>query len=93
MTELEIKISMIELLIQAEHNDHVLFLRTFKQEIGADEKTIKKIIKQLKNIDMIESDFAVNDDGMLSGRGYCLTTRATQWSIREWLAELKQIKK
>ena len=91
MNELETKIAIIELLIQADHNEHVLFLRTLKQETGADEKIIKKIIKELKNINMVESDFAVDDHGMLAGRGYVLTTRATQWSIREWLTELKKI--
>ncbi len=40
---------------------------------------------------MVETNYCVDDDGMLSGSAYFLTTRATQWSIREWLQELKKI--
>ena len=86
---LELQIKMIEKLIKANDEEKVCFVRTFVRETGGKEKDIKEIIATLKVAGMIELDWCMDEDGMLSGRGYVLTTRATQWSIREWLKVLK----
>lgn len=92
MDELEVKIKIIEKLIEADNEDKVCFTRTFIKITGAEDKLVKTILKQLKKIEMVEVDWCIDYDGMLGGRGYVLTQRATQWSIREWLQELKKIK-
>lgn len=89
--KLDCKIKMIERLIEADKDETACFVRTFVKHTGYGEELIKDILQELKKIGMVEVDYCVNDDGMLNGRGYVLTARATQWSIREWLLELKKI--
>lgn len=91
MKELQLKIKMIELLIEANENDKVVFTRTFVSKTGSTEKQVKDILVNLKKNGMVELDWCYIEDGGFGGRGYVLTTRATQWSIREWLDELKKI--
>lgn len=92
MTELELKIEMIELLI---HNDdqYVTTYKAFEQHTGAAIDEIRAIVKNLVGLGFIELESAWDGEGMLKGSGYVLTQRATQWSIREWLQQLKDIKR
>lgn len=92
MDDLEIKINMIELLIHNHESEFVTTYKAFEQSTGVTKKEIKPIIKNLVGIGMVELVTAWDDDGFIKGSGYMLTTRATQWSIREWLEELKNIK-
>lgn len=91
MDKLEIKIKILELLIYAEKNDFVLSVGKFENEIGAARKDIRKILKELIVLNMVEVVTRWNEDGLLNGRGYVLTTRATQFSVREWLKVLKDL--
>lgn len=91
MTELEIKIQMIELLIANDESEYVTTYKSFEHATGATKKEIQPIVKNLVNIGMIELVTAWDDDGFIKGKGYMLTSRATQWSIREWLSELRKI--
>lgn len=91
MNELDIKINMIELLIHNDESEFVTTYKAFEQTTGVTKKEIKPIIKNLVDIGMVELVTAWDDDGLIKGSGYMLTTRATQWSIREWLEELKAL--
>lgn len=91
MDTLDLKIKMIEMLIEAEDSEKVCFTRNFIKETGGTLRQIRDILTELKGNGMIDLDYCINEDGQLSGRGYVLTTRATQWSIREWLQKLKNI--
>jgi hypothetical protein len=93
MNELDIKILMIELLIANHDSEFVTTYKAFEQTTGATKKEIQPIVKGLVGIGMIELVTAWDDEGMLKGSGYMLTPRATQWSIREWLVELKELVK
>ena len=91
LDSLDVKIKIIEMLIEAEDEEKVLFIKSFVKKINTDEKLVRKILKELKRIEMVEVDWCIDQDGMLAGTGFVLTRRATQWSIREWLVELKRI--
>ena len=88
---LEIKINMIELLIHNHESEFVTTYKAFEQSTGATKKEIKPIVKNLVGIGMVELVTAWDEEGFIRGSGYMLTTRATQWSIREWLSELKAL--
>ena len=88
-TSLDLQIKMIELLIEKDKAEYGCTIKSFINHTGADKKDIKEIVTILKNAEMIKSDWCINDDGMLSGKAYFLTDRATRWSIREWLEVLK----
>ena len=90
--ELEIKIEIIECLIHNNENDIVTRYREIEQATGATRKEIKPIFKNLVDTGMTELVSAFDEEGFIRGSGYVLTTRATQWSIKEWLEELKKIR-
>lgn len=81
------------MLIEAEENEKILYIRHFTEKLNADKKQVKEVIQELKNSKAIQTEYGVNDDGMLSGRGYVLTYEITRWSIREWLQVLKNLQK
>ncbi len=91
MKDLELKIKIIELLIEADEKELLYPTRTFVRDTGADVKQVRIILKELKSNGMVDSNYGIDEDGLLCGRGYFLTPRATQWSIREWLQELKKL--
>lgn len=85
-----LQIKMIELLIEKDKYDYGCTTKIFMKSTGAQKKEVRQIIKNLKQAGMIEACWCIDDDGFLSGKAYFLTYRATQWSIREWLQELKK---
>lgn len=92
MTELELKIKIIEIFLEAER-EYAYPYRYFEEETGEPREKIKKVMDELRKSEMVEHQKGlINDDGEVCGSGFGLTTRATQWSIREWLNELKRIK-
>ena len=95
MTELELKIKIIEHFLSKEEegNETVACYSDLEELTGATKKQIKPILKNLVDNKMIELVSAWDADGeFLRGSGYILTTRATQWSLKEWLLQLKNIK-
>lgn len=92
MTDLELQIQIIEKLVHDEDSEVVTCYRDLEQLTGETKKRIKLVIDNLKGLGMIELVPAWDMDGeFLRGSGYMLTTRATQWSIREWLTKCKEI--
>lgn len=89
--QIELQIKMIELLLNIEEEEYGCTTNYFIKHTGAEKKDIKAVIKILKRSEMVFSDWCIDDDGMLSGKAYFLTHRATQWSVREWLQELKKM--
>lgn len=89
MTEIELQIKIIEAFL--EQPDYAFGYKYFEKKTGGSRKEIKKIMDRLRKIEMVTYVRGLmNDDGEVCGSGFELTTRATQWSIREWLAELKK---
>ena len=92
MTELELKIKIIETFLE-DDPDWCFAYDHFVEKTGESRENVKKVMDSLRKIEMVEYVRGLmDDDGQVAGSGFQLTTRATQWSIREWLEELKKIK-
>lgn len=91
MTELQLKIKIIEAFLEGD-SDLAFYYSYFEEKTGESRKNIKKVMDELRKAEMVEYVRGLfDDDGQLAGSGFQLTTRATQWSIREWLVDLKKI--
>lgn len=93
MTDLELKIKIIEGFL--EDPEYAYNYHYFERKTGESRERIKKVMDELRaggNGAMVKYvKGLISEDGELMGSGFELTTRATQWSIREWLEELKKI--
>lgn len=89
--ELELKIKIMEHFIENDKTDRVVCYHHLAEKFNVTKKEIKPILENLKQNEMIELVKAFDDDGLMCGSGFILTTRANEWSFREWLVELKKI--
>ena len=90
MDDLELKIKIIEAFL--ENYELAYRYKYFENKTGENRDRIKKIMDELRRIGMVELVRGLfDDDGQLAGSGFSLTRKATDWSIREWLSELKEI--
>ena len=88
--KLGLKIKIIEAFL--EDDELAYYYRYFEKKTGATREQIKPIMDELRKAEMVELVRGLmNDDGEVAGSGFALTYRATQWSIREWLEELKKM--
>ena len=90
MRETELQIKVIETFL--EDTTCSFGYGYLEQATGATRAELKPIIERLKKLDMIKPEKGLMDeDGEVIGSGWGLTTRATQYSIREWLTSLKEL--
>jgi hypothetical protein len=92
MTDLELQIEIIEAFL--EDDEYAYPYRYFEEKTGEPRERIKKIMDELRiNAGMVGYVRGlINEDGEVVGSGFELTLRATQLSIREWLAELRKMR-
>ena len=90
MTDLELKIKIIEIFLELD-NEMVYYYRHFEKETGEPRERIKKIMDGLRGCEMVEHIRGLMGDEGVAGSGFALTRRATQSSVREWLVVLKKI--
>ena len=88
--ELDLKIKIIEAFL--EDSSLAYNYGYFEDRTGASREEIKKIMDGLRVSGQVEYvKGLMSEDGEVAGSGFELSYGAMQWSIREWLVELKKI--
>lgn len=90
MDKLDLKIKILEAFLEDE--EMAYYYSYFERKTGATRKEVKEVMDELRHSGMVEHVRGLfNDHGETAGSGFSLTYRATQWSVREWLAKLKKM--
>lgn len=88
--KVELQIKIIESFLEDE--ELAYNYNYFIRKTGATKEEIKEIMTQLRRSGMVDYVRGLmTENGEVAGSGFELSTRATQWSVKEWLEELKKI--